>query len=454
MAAFAAMSPAQLISGGVSAPCSRSLPASTGLSAVSTSAGWQGVRSVGTPAAAATAVILTAAASRMSKRQRRQRAHARTTPATTQNAVPKLHVGVVGYGLVGKELVSQLLGGVTTLEEKLGVRAEVSGVARSSTMVLLAAGASSELSGGAWPAGEEPVNLEKFAEHLLAAASASGGRALIVDNTASDAPAEFYESWLAKGIDVVTPNKRAGSGPFPRYERILAAARSGGSRFLYEATVGAGLPILGPVQGLVSAGDEIQVVQGIFSGTLSYIFNTWQPGQAFSEVVADAKDKGFTEPDPRDDLGGTDVQRKVTILARELGLKLELDDVPVQSLVPEALRDWQPSGGASLGDAFVEELKAFDGEMGKLIEEAAAANEVLRFVGKVDVAAGKGSVVLGRFAKDHPFAATQFADNIVAVDSKWYSPRPLVIQGPGAGAAVTAAGVFGNILEVMHGMRR
>merc|ERR1712060_709502 len=140
-------------------------------------------------------------------------------------------------------------------------------------------------------------------------------------------------------------------------------------------------------------------------------------------------------------------------LARECGLKIELDDVPVKSLVPAALDSWQPAEGAVLGDAFVKELAAYDSEMDALISEAEAAGEVLRFVGSVDVKAGKAVVELGRFPKDHPFAGTQFADNIVAFDTKWYTPRPLVVQGPGAGAAVTAAGVFGNVLEVMSGMK-
>jgi len=140
-------------------------------------------------------------------------------------------------------------------------------------------------------------------------------------------------------------------------------------------------------------------------------------------------------------------------LARELGLNIELDDVPVESLVPEKLRDWQPADGVAVGDAFIEEIKAYDDEMSKILEEAEAAGEVLRFVGAIDVKAGKGSVKLGRFPKDHPFAGTQFADNIACFDTKWYTPRPLVVQGPGAGAAVTAAGVFGNILEVMQGMK-
>jgi aspartokinase/homoserine dehydrogenase 1 len=218
--------------------------------------------------------------------------------------------------------------------------------------------------------------------------------------------------------------------------------------------VGAGLPIIAPLQALIKAGDQIKTVEGILSGTLSYIFNTWKPGTKFSDVVNQAKDNGFTEPDPRDDLSGTDVARKVTILARECGLKVELEDVPVKSLVPDALKDWMPAAGKKLDEAYIEELKPYDAEMEALIKEADAAGEVLRFVGKVDLEAGTASVKLSRYPKDHPFGALQFADNIVAISSKWYNPRPLVVQGPGAGAAVTAAGVFTNILESLGALRK
>eukprot|EP00928_Gymnodinium_smaydae_P088709 TRINITY_DN72770_c0_g1_i1.p1 TRINITY_DN72770_c0_g1~~TRINITY_DN72770_c0_g1_i1.p1 ORF type:complete len:380 (+),score=89.29 TRINITY_DN72770_c0_g1_i1:90-1229(+) len=367
---------------------------------------------------------------------------------------PVLHLGVVGYGLVGKAFVEQVLTNAEKIEQKTGVRMEVTAVARSATMVLLSPSSDAKLAGGAWPASEEvPVDLNALTQHVQAAAEASGGRACFIDNTASDDPVPLYESWLAAGAHVVTPNKRAGSGPYERYERIQSGARKGGARFLGEATVGAGLPILGPLQNLLAAGDEVQKVEGILSGTLSYIFNYWKPGMKFSEIVNDAKNKGFTEPDPRDDLSGTDVQRKVTILARECGLKVEMDDIPVRSLVPAALQDWSPPAGANLGDAFVKELEAYDAEMDALIREAEEAGEVLRFVGSVDVAAGSASVKLGRYPKDHPFASTQFADNIVAFSTKWYSPRPLVVQGPGAGAAVTAAGIYGNVLECLMGLK-
>jgi len=368
-------------------------------------------------------------------------------------STPTLYLGLVGYGLVNKEFVSQVLKQAPKLETELGVKVEIAAVTRSKTMVLLQPQGDSCLAGGAWPSQDVAMDFDKFTEHVLSVAAANGGRPMIIDSTASDAPADLYAKWLSAGADVATPNKRAGSGPYERFCRIKEASLQGGTQFLYEATVGAGLPILGPLQALRQAGDEVKRVEGIFSGTLSYIFNVWKPGMKFSAVVADAKDKGFTEPDPRDDLSGTDVQRKVTILSRECGLKVELSDVVVKSLVPDALADWQPKGDVNLGDAFVKELEAYDDEMDALITEADKAGEVLRFVGGFDVETNTSSVKLGRYPKDHPFASTQFADNIVAFYTKWYDPRPLVIQGPGAGAAVTAGGVFSNVLEVMRGMK-
>ena len=201
--------------------------------------------------------------------------------------------------------------------------------------------------------------------------------------------------------------------------------------------------IIATLQSLRNSGDKVERIEGIFSGTLSYIFNTLEPGKKFSDIVAQAKEAGYTEPDPRDDLSGMDVARKVTILARECGLNIELSDVPIQSLVPEPLRDIESV------DEFMKELPKYDGDILSKQEEAAAAGEVLCFVGVVDVKNGTGSVELRRYPADHPFAQLKGSDNIVSFTTKYYtSAGPLVVRGPGAGAEVTAGGVFGDILRV------
>ena len=198
---------------------------------------------------------------------------------------------------------------------------------------------------------------------------------------------------------------------------------------------------------LRATGDEVRGVQGIFSGTMSFLFNTWDAagGQPFSDVVKAAKEAGFTEPDPRDDLNGLDVARKVVIAARESGLNLSLDDVAVASLVPAALED---CGVAE----YIERLPEFDDVIKAQAMDAAGRGMVLRFVGKVDVAAKTGSVELAEFPKTHPFAGLEGADNIVEIQSMRYSAEmestPLIIRGPGAGAQVTAGGVFGDVCKL------
>merc|ERR1711881_820443 len=188
-------------------------------------------------------------------------------------------------------------------------------------------------------------------------------------------------------------NKKAGSADIKFYREVQDAARTGGTQWGYEATVGAALPVIKTIQDFNQTGDEIVMVQGIFSGTLSYIFNVMSAtGRDFSDVVAEAVANGFTEPDPRDDLFGTDVQRKVVIVARECGLDIGMDDVPVESLVPAALNDWKPKEGQNLAQAFVEELKPYDGNMADRLKGAGGG--VLRYVGTIDVKAGTAKVEL------------------------------------------------------------
>ncbi|KAG5022348.1 hypothetical protein JHK85_018690 [Glycine max] len=264
----------------------------------------------------------------------------------------------------------------------------------------------------------------------------------VMDCTADSIIASNYEDWLRKGIHVITPNKKANSGPLYEYLRLRALQRQSYTHYFYEATVGAGLPIISTLRGLLETGDRILEIEGIFSGTLSYIFNNFKDGRAFSEVVAEARDEGYTEPDPRDNLSGIDVARKVIILARESGLKLELSDIPVENLVPEPLR------GSSSAEEFMQQLPKFDEELTEILKDAESSGEVLRYLGVVDVSNEKGVVELRRYKKDHPFAQLSGSDNIIAFTTRRYRNQPLIVRGPGAGAQVTAGGKFNDILRL------
>jgi len=285
--------------------------------------------------------------------------------------------------------------------------------------------------------GGDPVDLERFADHVHAD---QFPHAVIIDCSASAAVASRYAHWLSQGIHIVTPNKKANSAAYGDYERVREARRAAGSHYLYEATVGAGLPVIQTLRDLRETGDEIRRIEGIFSGTLAYLFNTWDGSQSFSSVVKQAKALGYTEPDPRDDLSGMDVARKLIILAREMGLRLELGDAQVESLVPGALVDCSV-------DDFLARLDEFDAPMLARLEAARARGHVLRYVGSVDVA-GHAQVGVVELPASHPFANIALTDNIVRFQTARYDQNPLIVQGPGAGPAVTAAGVFADLLRV------
>lgn len=350
-----------------------------------------------------------------------------------------ISVGLVGPGLVGKTLLRQMKEQIQTLRDEFQVELQIVAITGGRKMLL----SNDAIDLDNWEeayANGVPMDMDGFTQHVL---NSQAPNQIIVDCSASEDVASHYKEWLSKGLHVVTPNKKANSGPLAYYKELRSIQRNSYTHYFYEATVGAGLPIISTLRSLLDAGDKVERIEGIFSGTLSYIFNTLEPGVAFSDIVAQAKEAGYTEPDPRDDLSGMDVARKVTILARECGLNLELSDVPIQSLVPEPLRDIESV------DEFMKELPKFDGDILKQQEEAAAAGEVLRFVGVVDVKAGTGSVELRRYPVDHPFAQLKGSDNIISFTSRYYtSAGPLVVRGPGAGAEVTAGGVFGDILRV------
>jgi bifunctional aspartokinase / homoserine dehydrogenase 1 len=347
-----------------------------------------------------------------------------------------LSIGLIGPGTVGRVLLEQIASQVERLRA-LNLDLRVRGIASSKRM-LLTDGA---IDLANWPAllaeHGTAVDLDKFAAHVQADYIP---HTAIIDCTASAEVANGYRDWLARGIHVVTPNKKANSGALPAYRALKEAARAAGTHYLYEATVGAGLPVIHTLRDLRETGDEVIRIEGIFSGTLAYLFNVFDGSESFSSIVLTAKQKGYTEPDPRDDLSGMDVARKLIILGREMGLTLEMSDVQVAGLVPAAL------DGCSV-EEFMRRLPEFDAAMAKTLAEAKAQGQVLRYVGRVD-ADGKATVGLTRLDARHAFANIALTDNVVRFATRRYCDNPLIVQGPGAGPEVTAGGVFSDLLRL------
>jgi aspartokinase/homoserine dehydrogenase 1 len=282
-----------------------------------------------------------------------------------------------------------------------------------------------------------PTDLKKFVEHVRVDYLP---HTVLLDCTASSEVASHYPEWLEAGIHIVTPNKKANSADLAFYRRLREARRKGSSHYLYEATVGAGLPVVQTLRDLRETGDEVMSVEGIFSGTLAYLFNVYDGKKPFSDIVRDARQRGYTEPDPRDDLSGTDVARKLIILGREMGLNLEMSDVKVESLVPAGLEK------GSI-DEFMSRLPQHDGAMRDRFESARSRGNVLRYVAKV-TADGQATVGLVELEGKHAFANIALTDNVVRYATQRYCDNPLIVQGPGAGPEVTAGGVFADLLRV------
>ncbi|XP_011074977.1 bifunctional aspartokinase/homoserine dehydrogenase, chloroplastic isoform X1 [Sesamum indicum] len=349
-------------------------------------------------------------------------------------------MGIIGPGLIGGTLLDQLRDQAAILKEKFNIDLRVMGITGSRTMLLSDTGIDLSIWRDLKKEKGEKADLQRFVQNVHG--NHFIPNTVIVDCTADSYVASHYHDWLRRGIHVITPNKKANSGPLEQYLKLRTLQRQSYTHYFYEATVGAGLPIISTLQGLLETGDKILQIEGIFSGTLSYIFNNFVEARTFSEVVEAAKQAGYTEPDPRDDLSGTDVARKVIILARESGMKLELSDIPVQSLVPEPLKD------SSSVEEFLQQLPQYNQDLAKQRQEAEASGEVLRYVGVVDVVKQKGTVELRRYKKEHPFAQLSGSDNIIAFSTQRYEKQPLIVRGPGAGAEVTAGGVFSDILRL------
>jgi len=348
-----------------------------------------------------------------------------------------ISIGLIGPGTVGGVLLDQLASQRKRLQDEFQLDLRVRGLLGSKRMLLADAGIDLAHWREAFERGAQPADLERFIEHVRVDYLP---HTALIDCTASEAVAAHYSDWLARGIHIVTPNKKANSAPLEAYRRMHEARRQSGAHYLYEATVGAALPVIQTLRDLRETGDEIASIEGIFSGTLAYLFNVYDGRVPFSGIVREARDRGYTEPDPRDDLSGMDVARKLIILGREMGLPLELADVQVESLVPPALQS------GSIAD-FMAALPRYDGAMRERLEKARAQGKVLRYVGRLS-AAGAATVGLVELDAKHAFANIALTDNVVRFATGRYNENPLIVQGPGAGPAVTAGGVFADLLRL------
>jgi aspartokinase/homoserine dehydrogenase 1 len=347
-------------------------------------------------------------------------------------------IGLIGPGHVGAALLDQIAKQTSRLAADFHLDLRVRGITSSRRMVLVETAIPLDDWREAFSGSARDADLEAFERHVN---TDRLPHAVIIDCSASPDIAALYPRWLAAGIHVVTPNKRANSGDRHLLSAIQEARRQGSTHYLYEATVGAGLPIIQTLRDLRETGDDIRRIEGILSGTLAYLFNVWDGRQPFSAVVADAKASGYTEPDPRDDLSGMDVARKLIILGREMGMTLEMADVRLEGLVPDSM-------AAGSTDEFMRRLPELDVPMLKRLQAAQHAGRVLRYVGRLDAQSGTASVGPVELERTHPFANINLTDNIIQFVSGRYDRNPLVVQGPGAGPGVTAAGVFADLLRV------
>lgn len=348
-----------------------------------------------------------------------------------------LNLYLVGTGLIGKSLLQMISKQYQKLATENQLEVNVVGIANSKKMLFDADGLQPETAVEKMLSQGEPMNLNDFFGNMN---SMNLSNSIFVDCTSSEDVAEFYSSILSSNISIVTPNKKANSGSQQRYQLLKDTARKRGVKFLYETNVGAGLPVINTLNDLLLSGDKVIRIEAVLSGTLNFIFSSFTEGKKFSEVVKEAKEKGYTEPDPRDDLNGMDVARKILILSRESGLSLELDEIQLENLVPKELQ-----GSVSI-DSFFASLPKYDSNYEQLRKEAADKGEKLRYMAVLEN--GKTSIKLASVNAQHPFYSLSGSDNIILLTTERYHDRPMVIRGPGAGAEVTAAGVFADVIRI------
>ncbi len=350
-----------------------------------------------------------------------------------------LTIGVIGIGVVGGELLNQIKQNAEKISDQFNCDVHIKAIGASKNMLL----SDDPIDLNDWSkkmnSCNTEFNLNDFVGHINQ--FHKNGHTAIIDCTSSEIISNNYQNWIESRINIITPNKKALSAKQEYYDNIKAASKLTGIHCLYETTVAAGLPVIASVRNLVETGDVIHSIEGIFSGTLAYLFNVYDGLKPFSQIIREAKENGYTEPDPRDDLTGIDVARKLTIIGREAGRKIEMKNFEIESLVPEELTDID-------ADQFLDKIEEYDSDMQEKFNRAKANSMSLRYVASLDK---DENVFIGlkEYPQDHGFCNIQLTDNIIQIQSKRYSSNPIIIQGPGAGPEVTAAGIFADIVNLI-----
>ena len=350
---------------------------------------------------------------------------------------PTLQVVVAGTGNVGAEFLSML----TAQQKRLSTKAhlQLAGVLNSRQALL-----ANNIDISQW----QPLLAQSDSWHpqqLSAYLAALPEPKVLVDITPSQEFARLYPDFIAAGCDIISANKQGVTLPEAEYQQIRQAGQLHNRQWLSNTTCGAGIPVQRTLQELISAGDNITQISGIFSGTLSWLLCLFDGSKPFSDFVLDARQAGLTEPDPRDDLSGKDVQRKLLVLARELGITLELDDIRLQPLLPAGLENgsWQD---------FWTRRSLLDAELADVLAQAKASGKVLRYVASLSAENGSicANVSLQQVTADHALAAIAPCDNVFVIRSGWYNENPLVLKGPGAGKVVTAGGLHADLAVLVN----
>lgn len=348
-----------------------------------------------------------------------------------------VHLFIVGVGLIGTTLLEQIKNNFEDIKKNSRIELIVNALSNSRKMIYEEDGIDLTNYSKTLNESSHTANLDQFIDKMI---SSNYANTIFVDNTASKIIPKQYSKILNNNIAISTPNKIALSSGFENYRELKNIALGKSIPFNFETNVGAGLPVISTIKGLTSSGDSIESIEAVLSGSLSYIFNNFDSNTSFVDVVKEAQEKGYTEPDPREDLSGADVKRKLLILARESGFELEDHEIEINNILSDASME------AKSVEDFFKTLEEENSRYEKLIQSAESENHRLRFIASYKN--GKGSISLMRIDPENPFYSLSGSDNMLVIKSQRYSDTPLVIRGPGAGAAVTAAGILSEIISM------